>query len=197
MGGGGQRARNSPRGRASSGLPAGPSSSSSKDDVDVKALAADRDKIKALMRRDPRFISRLISQLDSQMHKMLHEKHERQKQIKEDQARMAKIDETIGHHITPQLVSGAGRSGAGGIKSLAPAAAAAAGHPAAASTRAPPLLCTPGAQPCLLCTPHLPQAGLRATPRCPPPPADGVARGLGAQAEHEAGSCGAAGQADE
>lgn len=38
------------------------------------------------------------------MHKMLHEKHERQKQIKEDQARKIKIDETIGNHITPQLV---------------------------------------------------------------------------------------------
>jgi hypothetical protein len=32
-----------------------------KDELDVKALQGDKEKIKTLMRRDPRFISRLIT----------------------------------------------------------------------------------------------------------------------------------------
>ncbi|WIA31003.1 hypothetical protein OEZ86_001044 [Tetradesmus obliquus] len=73
------------------------------EELDIKALQGKQDKIKELMRRDPKFIARLISQLDKQMHKMMLEKHKRSEEIKADQAALDKIDTTISTHIQPCL----------------------------------------------------------------------------------------------
>jgi hypothetical protein len=82
-------------------------------DVDVAELLSKTDKIKVLMRRDPRFIGRLITQLDKHMHAMMFEKHQRLEQIRADEEALAKIDATIASHITPNLVSGLASSGEG------------------------------------------------------------------------------------
>eukprot|EP00878_Enallax_costatus_P033225 GHUV01036626.1.p1 GENE.GHUV01036626.1~~GHUV01036626.1.p1 ORF type:complete len:161 (+),score=62.02 GHUV01036626.1:313-795(+) len=73
------------------------------EEVDIRELQGKQDKIRELMRRDPKFIARLISQLDKQMHKMMHEKHKRMEEIKADTAALQKIDDTIGTHIMPCL----------------------------------------------------------------------------------------------
>eukprot|EP00879_Flechtneria_rotunda_P031222 GHRR01034087.1.p1 GENE.GHRR01034087.1~~GHRR01034087.1.p1 ORF type:complete len:172 (+),score=67.05 GHRR01034087.1:182-697(+) len=73
------------------------------EEVDVKGLQGKQEKIKELMRRDPKFIARLIAQLDKQMHKLMLEKHKRTEEVKADQAAVAKIDETIKTHIEPCL----------------------------------------------------------------------------------------------
>ncbi|GBF92174.1 hypothetical protein Rsub_05256 [Raphidocelis subcapitata] len=72
-------------------------------EVDVAGLLNQRDKIKTLMRRDPRFIGRLITQLDKHMHKMMAEKHERLEQIRADEEALATLDATVASHITPNL----------------------------------------------------------------------------------------------
>ena len=51
--------------------------------------------VQALMKSDPRFISRLIQQLDSQMHNMQDEKRRRQQAIKDDTEEMLRIDKEI------------------------------------------------------------------------------------------------------
>jgi hypothetical protein len=46
-----------------------------------------------------------LQQLDSQMHKMMLERQKRNLAIKEDQAAMDKLDDTIKSHVLPNLVS--------------------------------------------------------------------------------------------
>lgn len=43
-------------------------------------------------------------QLDKHMHKMMWEKHERLEAIRADEAALAKLEEVIASHITPNLV---------------------------------------------------------------------------------------------
>lgn len=70
-------------------------------DIDVANLS--EDKIKTLMRRDPKFISRLISQLDKQMHGMLESKQRRVEQMNQDQEEVDKINQIIASHVQPKL----------------------------------------------------------------------------------------------
>ncbi|KAI8463628.1 MAG: flagellar associated protein [Monoraphidium minutum] len=72
-------------------------------DVDVAELLNKTEKIKILMRRDPRFIGRLIAQLDKHMHEKLYEKHQRLEAIKADEEALSRLDATIASHITPNL----------------------------------------------------------------------------------------------
>lgn len=74
------------------------------EEIDVAGLAGHEEKIKMLMRRDPRFIGRLIEQLDRQMHARLAEKLRRQQERRADQAAIDRIDETIRNNVQPCLV---------------------------------------------------------------------------------------------
>lgn len=69
--------------------------------LDVTSLH--QDKIKELMGRDPRFITRLITELDKSMHSMMLDKEKRKQAIKADQEAMQKIDDTVAAHIKPNL----------------------------------------------------------------------------------------------
>ncbi|KAG2493954.1 hypothetical protein HYH03_007884 [Edaphochlamys debaryana] len=72
-------------------------------ELDPAKLAADPEKIKILMRRDPKFITRLISELDKSMHKVLREKAKRKQEIEDAEKEIEKIDEEIKTHITPNV----------------------------------------------------------------------------------------------
>mmetsp|Transcript_6741 Transcript_6741/g.14877 ORF Transcript_6741/g.14877 Transcript_6741/m.14877 type:complete len:202 (-) Transcript_6741:482-1087(-) len=69
--------------------------------IDVSKLS--HDKIKQLMRGDPKFIERLISQLDKQMHNMMLQKVQRQEQIAADLKEIEKLDQIINSHVKPNL----------------------------------------------------------------------------------------------
>ncbi|GIL67230.1 hypothetical protein Vafri_20666 [Volvox africanus] len=81
----------------------GKTASTSGQDLDVAQLTKDPEKIKILMRRDPRFITRLISQLDKSMHTLLLEKMRRQEEVAAAEKEITQINETIKTHIAPNL----------------------------------------------------------------------------------------------
>ncbi|GFH30280.1 uncharacterized protein HaLaN_29101 [Haematococcus lacustris] len=94
-----------------------------------------QERIKQLMKGDPKFIARLIEQLDKQMHGLMLQRQKRQAQLDADLKEMAQLDHTIATNIAPNLgqdpaagpaeaaAGGAGRAAekdAGGGGQLAP-----------------------------------------------------------------------------
>ncbi|PNW73060.1 hypothetical protein CHLRE_14g617250v5 [Chlamydomonas reinhardtii] len=74
-----------------------------KDEFDVKGLNQDPEKIKMLMKRDPKFIERLITQLDKNMHKMMLQKKAKLDEIAQAEKEIETINSQIKSHITPNL----------------------------------------------------------------------------------------------
>lgn len=72
-------------------------------ELDPGSLTKDPEKIKILMRRDPKFITRLISDLDKNMHAMMLEKHKRMQHMVDAQKEIEQINEQIKMHIKPNL----------------------------------------------------------------------------------------------
>ncbi|GMH39626.1 hypothetical protein BSKO_07524 [Bryopsis sp. KO-2023] len=63
----------------------------------------DDNKLSELMKRDPKFITRLISDLDKSMHKMLGEREMRRQRIERNLAEINRINGEVDAHIMPNL----------------------------------------------------------------------------------------------
>ncbi|GLC55314.1 hypothetical protein PLESTB_000971500 [Pleodorina starrii] len=82
---------------------AGKTATTSGQDIDVVQLSKDPEKIKILMKRDPKFITRLITQLDKSMHALILEKMRRREAIAAAEKEIEQINETIRTHVKPNL----------------------------------------------------------------------------------------------
>mmetsp|Transcript_10259 Transcript_10259/g.18948 ORF Transcript_10259/g.18948 Transcript_10259/m.18948 type:complete len:171 (-) Transcript_10259:380-892(-) len=77
------------------------SKSEKEEKLEIGSL--DKEKLKLLMKRDPKFIGRLIDELDRSMNGRMTEKKRREDQIQSDQREIARIDEAIRTHITHHM----------------------------------------------------------------------------------------------
>lgn len=78
-----------------------PAGAKADGDIDVQSLSQER--IKQLMKADPKFIQRIIGQLDKSMHNMVMQKQKRLEENAAAQQEIDQINESIRTHIQPSL----------------------------------------------------------------------------------------------